>query len=45
LDNSINEKISTINKAFKNLLGENYCMPYQILGVRGEAKKITVAGG
>ena len=45
LDNSINEKISTINKAFKNLLGENYCMPYQILGVRGEAKIITVAGG
>ena len=42
LDNSINEKISKINKTFKIMLGDDYCMPYQILGVRGEAKKITL---
>ena len=42
LDNSINEKISKINKTFKLMLGDDYCMPYQILGVRGEAKKITL---
>ena len=42
LDNSINEKISRINKAFKELLGEHSSLPYQILGVRGEAKKINI---
>lgn len=41
-ENSINEKLSTINKAFVNLLGEQVSLPYQILGVRGEAKKINI---
>jgi hypothetical protein len=41
-ENSINEKLSTINKAFENLLGEQVSLPYQILGVRGEAKKINI---
>jgi hypothetical protein len=41
-ENSINEKLSTINKAFVQLLGEQVSLPYQILGVRGEAKKINI---
>jgi len=42
LDNSINEKLSVINRTFKRLLGEESCMPYQILGVRGGPKKINL---
>lgn len=42
LDNSINEKLSVINRAFKSILGEENCVPYQILGVRGGPKKINL---
>jgi len=41
-ENSINEKLSTINKAFEQLLGKQVSLPYQIVGVRGEAKKINI---
>jgi len=41
-ENSINEKLSTINKAFVKLLGKQVSLPYQIVGVRGEAKKINI---
>ena len=41
-ENSINEKLSTINKAFIKLLGKQVSMPYQILGVRGGPKKINL---
>ncbi len=41
-DNSINEKLSTINRIFRDLLGPDNCIPYQILGVRGAAKKINL---
>lgn len=41
-ENSINEKLSTINGKFKSILGEKACLPYQILGPRGEAKTINL---
>jgi hypothetical protein len=41
-ENSINEKLSTINKSFERLLGKQVSLPYQIVGVRGEAKKINL---
>jgi len=41
-DNSINEKLSTINRIFSDLLGSENCTPYQILGVRGAVKKINL---
>lgn len=42
LENSINEKLSTINKKFQSMFGPQVCLPYQILGVRGEFKKINL---
>ncbi|MFN5260799.1 MAG: hypothetical protein ACK5C1_09440, partial [Bacteroidota bacterium] len=41
-ENSINEKLSTINRMFEDLLGDEVCVPYQILGIRGGAKKINL---
>jgi hypothetical protein len=41
-ENSINEKLSTINRAFEDLLGEEDCLPYQIMGIRGGPKKINL---
>ena len=41
-ENSINEKLSTINKAFERLLGDQVSLPYQIVGIRGGAKKINL---
>jgi len=41
-ENSINEKLSTINHIFEDLLGEEVSVPYQILGVRGGPKKINL---
>ena len=41
-ENSINEKLSTINKSFERLLGKQVSLPYQVVGVRGEAKKINL---
>ena len=41
-ENSINEKLSTINRIFEDLLGEEVCVPYQILGIRGGPKKINL---
>jgi len=41
-ENSINEKLSMINRKLAAVLGEQICTPYQILGPRGEAKKINL---
>ena len=41
-ENSINEKLSMINRKLTSVLGEQICTPYQILGPRGEAKKINL---
>lgn len=41
-ENSINEKLSTINRIFEDLLGEEVSVPYQILGIRGGPKKINL---
>jgi len=41
-ENRINEKLSTINRAFEDLLGEEVCVPYQIMGIRGGPKKINL---
>jgi hypothetical protein len=41
-ENSINEKLSMINRKFASVLGDQICVPYQILGPRGEAKKINL---
>jgi hypothetical protein len=34
--------LSTINKSFERLLGKQVSLPYQVVGVRGEAKKINL---